>query len=949
MFYTLIEIHSFRQLMKVSPEIPAELTRNIRTKMDSAGTPVPHIQTGQFLYRFNSRRTADIEKMAGTVYNCYQLLKHYSSDLMGFSMLVHLDTSGDTVAIARNMRNILLTSSRDEALWVSKDAHHSLEHIYQVAPLEGDIALVENATSSDTDDRGYPQFSIESSILNSLSESLHEYYSRDFIPAARWIRHDNPLDLFATVCEACRTLLKSAFPFCCTLFELRSTSPYLSTLDSSLRTQGQDPLYEKLEPRLLHQQAQAATHSRATESAAPLVFAEDQLHSLNMRFIPLIEAGMQTAEQHGQPLITVFFAHTLEQAVERDILTKLCTLQLQRGSGIPIIISPASPDCLPAVRYTSCSPTLDSDGSSASQRYWSTLPGGLKDISAHCDTQSHTALYALQLIQNTLPYQRVMDLLQQIGIPPVILPEVCHRLACLGLLPTETVLQPVIDHIPPDVHMPLTADQRRNISDQTAFYIQQCIEQKHITMQPELLRAAVRFVSPELAVKWYATVTQQLSWSQRGDELRQVLNEVHSYVGIVRKPELVRRMKAVIWSRRVDLALLQNRPSDIQRLLNHHLRSIDSNRVHPGEKGHVLLARARIHQYKEEWNLALQLAKGAILAYQDAHMREGMAEANTIIGLTRITQGSIWEALDYLQIAADLTAPLGTAWLHTHTALLLATAQFLYGNYSRALEIIHPRLTDNTNRGEQRQQLWMLFLRSRIFFELGNYRTAHQSFTLARSIARSHSNSEALRIFTNWATRCFSYMAKPDLAARLLSQYEPTPECQLFLGEALLFQRKYKKAYTVLHKAEQAWQNQSGTFRTPPIFSHGFSLIEDIAIGRDGSRPPAPLLLTQVLAADALIGCGKADEAIGTLRSIVRGHTITSFDPNAPIYYYIYARALMRENKPSEDPNAIIGKAAKQLQERSTRMDNPKHKIAFLRQNSWSKRLLDTAQSQKMV
>jgi hypothetical protein len=50
-----------------------------------------------------------------------------------------------------------------------------------------------------------------------------------------------------------------------------------------------------------------------------------------------------------------------------------------------------------------------------------------------------------------------------------------------------------------------------------------------------------------------------------------------------------------------------------------------------------------------------------------------------------------------------------------------------------------------------------------------------------------------------------------------------------------------------------------------------------------------------------------------------------------------------------EDATTVLGRAVKALQERTSRIDVYNHKISYLRQNYWNRRLWDLAQKNNLM
>ncbi|AFG38064.1 hypothetical protein [Spirochaeta africana] len=944
MFYALFDIRSYRQLEKVAPELLQELIAGIQAEMTGVGTLAATPAPGNFLYSFSSRRSADIERMAAAVFAAHQRLSAAEAELMGFAVLLDIDQTPDVTTVYRAFRNRLLETMKSECLLVGAAGQHSLEHIFVLEPVSSQVAAVIQTTGKSECAAGYPEFSTDPVLLDSLASSLASFFSPAYQPRVIWIPTPRPIEQLNTIRQAAADLLRSSYPDCCCIVRLSDASPFAELLELSPQNPAPTALLDNREPGItpLH-----VGHAQRF----PNCFAEIPRNSALLATLRRLELYLQNAEYCGQPLITALIADP--QGRSCGLLEAIVRLLLHHGSGIPVIVGGNHEDMeiLKHDWMVSAFPPETIPRTPLPLRYWNaTFPGGLAELVSGFDTKTHIALHAIQLVNGSISYSMMQDLLNKLEIPPVVFPEICRTLAGSGLILSETILEPTIPDLS-DIHPhPLSPDQRRDISTATAWFLQAAVADGQLAITPQLLAAARNMGDPAMVLDWFIRLSRQLLWSRRLQTARELLCGTNPLMGVAFSREASRRIRSILWVYRVQLALLREDMPEVQRLLDTGAGNLDEKEMPAADRGRILLERARVLQAHSSWDATLKYAKGAILAFQDAHDRWGMAEANTLIAEARLVQGSLPEAIDYLQIALELGSGLPPSLLQLHTVCLQAAALFLHGNYSRS-ELLATRVAGDAVRSNwHNHELWMLFLLARIRFELGDYPAARSRFEQGRAAARAMEHGSALQMFTLWSARCLSYLTHPQHAAALFQHYEQTPECLLFYGEALLLDGRCRQAREILQQADYEWEASRRTLDLQlPDFSNGFSLAEDIGIGRDNQKPTAAVLLTRVYSAAALLGCGKAEDAVDTLRGLVRSHTITPYDPHAAIYALLYAQALQRETDPIEDPNAVIGRAAKQLQERSTRMDNPKHKIGFLRHNRWSRELLQAAQASKMV
>lgn len=937
MHYTLFEIRSYKQIERCSAEIVKQIQSILSVCMDSQGIFLDPKSSGYYLFQFPSPRLADLELMAAAVYRAFTQLYEIRNELMGFSVLIDSVENSDDTSLFRSLRNRLLQAEYEDSFWIGDEARHNFEHLFNFLDdntRQGAISKVSGIKDKESLYIGYQQFSVDQEIHDILFSTLESYYEPGYKASLKWIQFSHPLEAVSTIETTVQDFLQSAFRDCYLSLRVIQDPPFLIWGEEHI-----DVFSKQLREQILN------------EPANPVCLAEQPLYRIRQQIYNCLEERLAAAEFLGKPLILAMYCEDELNDASSQIISWFTETMLRREIGIPVMISRQEARALPHLPKQACTVLDDRrlQSPSSLKEYWHSIGvKGFHELAEECDSRSQTVLFCFQLFGLNLNNEMLLEFLQGEGISPFVYPDICRHLADKGLiLSSRFPIPAVIDDRSRNLTW-MERSERKRLMQKAELFIQQKLDKSKLQMTMRLLQIGTVIADPHRVLNWFLILSRQLLLSGRMEEAGRLVRHAHQILGLTFSRGVAVRIRWVLWTCRLLLALEENDKESIRNLRSdvHDFSNLVD--IPPADSGYVLLAIAKMNQKSRNWNAALQYAKKAIISFQEAHERAGIIEANTLIARCRLIQGSMWEALDYMQIALDFANPVKNTLIYAHTSALVAAKQFLYGNYSRTREICDAIIPSCQRSGWTLLSIKLQFILARVDFDLGNYESAMQKFGTGSAYSRSTENSEALGMFLRWQTRCLSYTKTPSASIRIFREQPQHPERDLFLGEALLLYDEYSLAQSVLDETAEQWNELFSVQNLNP-FSTGFLLIEGIGIFFESEYTYPPVLLGKCYSASAEIKKNCSKQVLEHMQTLLRSSNISPIDPNSAIYYYLYAQALLMANEPIEDPNAIIGKAAKQLQERSTKMDNPKDKIAYLKQNFWSQKLLDTAQAQKMV
>jgi tetratricopeptide (TPR) repeat protein len=271
---------------------------------------------------------------------------------------------------------------------------------------------------------------------------------------------------------------------------------------------------------------------------------------------------------------------------------------------------------------------------------------------------------------------------------------------------------------------------------------------------------------------------------------------------------------------------------------------------------------------------------------------------------------------------------------------------YLYGNLTRVLELSRNLGDEAEYSGFREYQLFSGFLEARTQFELGRYEEASQRLEQLLTVASCYGRREAMSTLRRWLARTEIYLGDAEGAIRALRGDVGGPETWLFLTEAYEHGEHYVEALECARAGLECSHPTVIRSTETALWQTGFAGIED-TVGRN--RLIVYRLLDTLHAYLRALVTSEREEALGELHRFTRSRRVGESDPYNPMYFYLYS-ALLRKGDPEapDDKLTVLGKAVRFLQDRASRIDDYSDKVAFLHQNYWNRRLVDTARGENL-
>ncbi len=361
----------------------------------------------------------------------------------------------------------------------------------------------------------------------------------------------------------------------------------------------------------------------------------------------------------------------------------------------------------------------------------------------------------------------------------------------------------------------------------------------------------------------------------------------------------------------------------------------------------LTLERARYQYAIGNFAEADQLARHTVVLYQELGSSEGGAEAHIEFGRIKLAEGYAGEAREYFALGRA-ERDNGLAAVHlARSEVLEGVTAYLYGNYSRAIELCERAMTTSEVASVRDWELFSGFVRARVEIELGRYEEAAKQLSRLCGPAHSIGHDKAKMVLNAWHARALSLGGSVRRACELLREQEQRPEAAYFLAEALNQNGDTHGAIDVLERRRPVRDP-----RLRPTLSarwcNGFDGVE-ASVGSEGPESIVERLC--VAFHGYLLGrIGRTDEAVEQLRICSRKQRGSTLDPNLPLLVFWYSSVLPGTGDARyDDPSTELGRSVKLVQERVSRTDSPQHKNDYRYRNSWNRSMFDVARRNNLA
>jgi tetratricopeptide (TPR) repeat protein len=360
----------------------------------------------------------------------------------------------------------------------------------------------------------------------------------------------------------------------------------------------------------------------------------------------------------------------------------------------------------------------------------------------------------------------------------------------------------------------------------------------------------------------------------------------------------------------------------------------------PVLKAQVLANLSAFHLGLRDMGSAGETVKEGIILSQGKNGTV-LPQSYRLFSLVNLFQQRIGEAIDYLGFAVDRAEKSGNHHELAVSAYYAASAQFLFGNISKAqrfarLSEEHAAVSGNSEWTDRAR-----FFQGRLFFEIGRYREALEIFT---ALGKNPSGPpEKSGLLAAWGYRARVYLRNPPVS----KPDEGGPDMALFEIEAAYLAGKYEKAAELSGALSGVHHEDSFIYTEQPDWRSGFSQAEFLLF------PPGDLWDRMIPAYHSLalarLSPSGGGEAVHTMQRVLRDERLSELDPWDAFYFFAGYRVLEETSAAQVDMNTAVSMAFKRLQRRASRIDDVEIRREFLSLPLWNGALSLAAREYKLI
>ncbi|MDR3276730.1 MAG: hypothetical protein LBT11_05925 [Treponema sp.] len=371
----------------------------------------------------------------------------------------------------------------------------------------------------------------------------------------------------------------------------------------------------------------------------------------------------------------------------------------------------------------------------------------------------------------------------------------------------------------------------------------------------------------------------------------------------------------------------------------------------PVYKTQMLVDLARYQLSVQDIDAASEAVKESILLAQKQRGGKDLAQAYRLFSLVNVCRQRLGDAIDYFNFAQENAERSGNSGELAITGYYAAGTYFLFGNISGAERAIHRAIDAASGVGRYEWADRARFLQGRLRFETGRYKEALNIFESLQGSAdslgsRPAASDERRTVLAAWIYRTEVYLKRPQPRKPEILNLD----ARLFELEAAWLREDYPETFRLADILAQNLPEGDFLLIEQPDWRSGFSQCE-LLLSSYKKLLYRLLSIYRALALSRLNGKDRAkgDQALESIRPVIREEGLPRMDPLDAFYYYAYYCVLRDSGSPEVDMNTAVSMAFKRLQSRASRIDEVETKRAYLSLNYWNSALWETAKQYKLI
>lgn len=346
------------------------------------------------------------------------------------------------------------------------------------------------------------------------------------------------------------------------------------------------------------------------------------------------------------------------------------------------------------------------------------------------------------------------------------------------------------------------------------------------------------------------------------------------------------------------------------------------------------------------------ISKDILHAFQKGGIVSGEYRTLVLISMLSFVQGKRDDAIVYLEYALENAERMRDPFILLETKCVMAVMYFAIGSLHFARCSLDAAEQLASRCFAKGKESLVVFMKGRVFFELGDYRNAELAFQAASALASVYQFTEQVALCRVWYARALAHQNRYHSADQIFRECIPAvPESWLFLLESAILSGR---ALADTECPESLEPLLTGTLSWPEAFNvwnSGFAFSEDLTAGFVAENKTA----IRMYAAFRLFYRARfergvsVEEMIAGIEEIAKS-ALERQDPFAALYFYIcfeLGNRMPGGFKP--DVSVYLSRGFKYLQKRANEIGDNVLREQFMQNPVWNNRLYRAARENMLI
>jgi tetratricopeptide (TPR) repeat protein len=382
------------------------------------------------------------------------------------------------------------------------------------------------------------------------------------------------------------------------------------------------------------------------------------------------------------------------------------------------------------------------------------------------------------------------------------------------------------------------------------------------------------------------------------------------------------------------------------------IEGIRSRFANPSVPEMVISLEAALELYRTgKLDEAFTVAKDALHSFQKTGILPGEYRTLLLMAMIAFARKKGDDAVVYLEYALENAETMHDPLSVLSTRYAMAIVHFITGNYHFSLCNLESVGKTVESSYAKDWEILILFMKGRLFFELGNYPDAEILFQTAASLASVHQIPESVSLCRVWYARSLAHQKRFASAEGILSDYaQSIPEAILYLLESSLLSGRRIESLELPRRLEMprdrlSWGHEGYSWRS------GYSVAEDRCYGASGGQNvPERMYEALKLVYDWRFGSENDDASTASALASLARKALEESDPYAASYcLFCYEMGQSGNLISGADSMVFLSLGFKYMQRRANEIDDNALREQFMRNPTHNGRLYREARVHMLI